>query len=53
MPGDTEHKVSFFTDLHLGQHQNSEKWHDVTYKWAQWYTNELKSKNIKTTKKRN
>ena len=47
MSTDTEHKVGFFTDLHLGVHQNSEKWHDVTYKWAQWYTAELKSKNIK------
>lgn len=47
MTEDTEHKVGFFTDLHLGQHQNSEKWHDVTYKWAKWYTAELKSKNIK------
>ena len=47
MPKNAEHKVGFFTDLHLGQHQNSEKWHDVTYKWAQWYTTELKSKNIK------
>ena len=44
---DAEHKVGFFTDIHLGQHQNSEKWHDVAYKWAQWYTRELKSKNIK------
>ena len=47
MPSNTEHKVGFFTDLHLGLHQNSEKWHDVTYKWAQWYTRELKTKKIK------
>ena len=40
------HKIGFFTDLHLGQHQNSEKWHDVAYKWAKWYTKELKSKKI-------
>ena len=44
---DTNNKVGFFTDLHIGMHQNSEKWHDVTYKWAQWFTKELKSKNIK------
>ena len=47
MSVDTEHKVGFFTDLHLGLHQNSEKWHDVTYKWAKWFTSELKRKKIK------
>jgi len=47
MPLDSTDKVSFFTDLHLGLHQNSEKWHDVTYKWAKWYTKELKRKKIK------
>ena len=28
----SEYKVGFFSDLHIGVHQNSEKWHDVTYK---------------------
>ena len=42
------HNVGFFTDLHIGVHQNSEKWHDVSYTWAKWFTEELKKKNIKT-----
>jgi len=47
MSKESDNKVGFFTDLHIGMHQNSEKWHDVTYKWAQWFTKELKSKDIK------
>ena len=43
----SEYKVGFFSDLHIGVHQNSEKWHDVTYKWAKWYVKELKQKKIK------
>ena len=39
------HNVGFFTDLHIGVHQNSEKWHDVSYTWAKWFTEELKKKN--------
>ena len=40
-------KIGFFTDLHIGVHQNNEKWLDVTYKWATWFTAELKKQNIK------
>tara|TARA_R100000315_G_C5228904_1_gene139852 strand:+ start:979 stop:2022 length:1044 start_codon:yes stop_codon:yes gene_type:complete len=40
-------KIAFFTDLHIGVHQNSEKWYDVAYEWAKWFTSDLKSKNIK------
>ena len=41
-----KYKVAFFTDLHIGVHQNNENWLDVTYKWAQWFTSELKKQNI-------
>jgi len=41
-----KYKIAFFTDLHIGVHQNSEKWLDVTYDWAKWFTSELKNKNI-------
>lgn len=44
--GDENYKVGFFSDLHIGVHQNSEKWHDVTYKWAEWYTSQLREKQI-------
>jgi DNA repair exonuclease SbcCD nuclease subunit len=41
-----KYKIAFFTDLHIGVHQNNENWLDVTYKWAEWFTLELKQKNI-------
>jgi len=41
-----KYKIAFFTDLHVGVHQNNERWLDVTYKWAEWFTSELKKKNI-------
>ena len=39
-------KVGFFSDLHIGIHQNSEKWHDVTFEWAKWFSSELKKQQI-------
>jgi len=39
-------KWAIFTDLHLGVHQNSSTWHNIALKWADWFTAELKSKNI-------
>ena len=39
-----KYKIAFFTDLHIGVHQNNERWLDVTYKWAKWFTSELKEK---------
>ncbi len=41
-----KYKIAFFTDLHIGVHQNNERWLDVTYKWAEWFTVELKKQNI-------
>jgi len=46
MSSDKNKKIGFFSDLHIGIHQNSEKWLDVTLQWAKWFTSELKSKNI-------
>lgn len=40
-------KIGFFTDLHIGVHQNNEKWFDVSYKWAEWFVSELKKQEIK------
>jgi len=39
-------KVAIFSDLHLGVHTNSSTWHDISLEWAQWYTAQLKSRNI-------
>lgn len=40
--------VGIFSDLHLGVHQNSSFWHDVSFKWADWFVNEMTKRNIDT-----
>jgi DNA repair exonuclease SbcCD nuclease subunit len=42
MPSNSNRKIGFFSDLHIGIHQNNEKWHDVAFEWAKWFTSELK-----------
>lgn len=39
-------RVAFFTDLHIGVHQNSDKWLDIAHSWAEWYIAELKKQDI-------
>lgn len=39
-------KVCCIADIHLGIHQNSIYWHDITVNWANWLCNELKQQNI-------
>ena len=34
-------KIAFFTDLHIGVHQNGEKWLNISRDWALWYRDEL------------
>ena len=34
------------SDIHIGVHQNSSQWHNITLEWARWLAAELKSKNI-------
>ena len=41
-------KIAIFSDLHLGVHINSPTWHEISYDWAKWYTNEIKEKDIDT-----
>jgi DNA repair exonuclease SbcCD nuclease subunit len=40
-------KYALFTDLHLGVHQNSITWHNIALEWADWFIQELKSKDVK------
>jgi len=40
-------KVAIFTDLHIGVHQNSSFWHDVTIEWAKWFKQEVDKRGIK------
>lgn len=39
-------KVAIFSDLHLGVHQNSPFWIETSIKWAKWFVEDLKKKNI-------
>ena len=38
-------KVAIFSDLHLGLYGNSEQWHEVALKWADWIVGELTTIN--------
>lgn len=40
--------TSFFTDLHLGVHQNSDKWLQVAEDWCDWYCTNLQKFNVHT-----
>lgn len=42
-----KNKICCISDIHIGVHQNSALWHDITIDWAKWLSKELKSKNIK------
>tara|TARA_R110002020_G_scaffold262737_2_gene477175 strand:+ start:5112 stop:6164 length:1053 start_codon:yes stop_codon:yes gene_type:complete len=39
-------KICCISDIHIGVHQNSAQWHDITLEWAKWLTTELESKGI-------
>ena len=39
-------KVCCISDVHIGVHQNSSLWHDITLKWAQWLADDLRSKDV-------
>ena len=39
-------KIAFFTDLHLGVHQNSDKWLNIALDWSNWYRSQLDENNI-------
>lgn len=39
-------RVCCISDVHIGVHQNSSLWHDITLEWAEWLVVELKSNDI-------
>jgi DNA repair exonuclease SbcCD nuclease subunit len=43
----SESKVAIFSDIHIGVHQNSKNWHDISLEWASWFIESIKEKNIK------
>jgi DNA repair exonuclease SbcCD nuclease subunit len=41
-------KVLFFSDLHLGVHQNSQTWHKICLDLAEWIDSVMKTKGLDT-----
>jgi DNA repair exonuclease SbcCD nuclease subunit len=39
-------EVCCISDIHIGVHQNTAMWHDITLNWAKWLKSELESKDI-------
>lgn len=42
----TNRRVCCVSDIHVGVHQNSSMWHDITLKWAGWLRDSLKSTGV-------
>ena len=40
-------RVAIFSDIHIGVHQNSKFWHDVSLEWAKWFVEDITKKGIK------
>ena len=40
-------QICCISDIHVGVHQNSNQWHNITLDWATWLRDELHAKNIK------
>lgn len=40
-------RVCCISDIHIGVHQNSSRWHDILMTWAHWLKSELSAKDIK------
>jgi DNA repair exonuclease SbcCD nuclease subunit len=38
-------KIAIFSDLHLGVHQNSDFWLDISHEWMKWFVNEIEKQN--------
>ena len=42
----TQNKICCISDIHVGVHQNSAMWLDITVSWAKWLRAELRKKRI-------
>lgn len=38
--------IAIFSDIHLGVHQNSDFWLDLSEKWVDWFVADIKSRGI-------
>lgn len=43
----TQDKICCVSDIHIGVHQNSSMWHNITINWARWLATDLRKHNIK------
>jgi DNA repair exonuclease SbcCD nuclease subunit len=39
-------RYALFTDLHIGVHQNSATWHEISLGWCNWFVEELRKEKI-------
>lgn len=39
-------KVAVISDLHLGVHSNSSRWHEIAREWVDWFAEDTRSKGI-------
>jgi len=39
--------VAIFSDIHIGVHRDSKFWHEITWKWAEWFIDDITRKGIK------
>lgn len=42
-----ESSICCISDIHIGVHQNSIEWHNITLQWAKWLRDDLNKKGIK------
>lgn len=38
--------IAIFSDLHVGIHQNDEKWHTICLNWLKWFNQSCKDNNV-------
>jgi DNA repair exonuclease SbcCD nuclease subunit len=43
----TNREVAIFSDIHIGVHHNSKFWHDVSFKWAEWFISDITKRGIR------
>lgn len=39
-------RICCISDIHIGVHQNSSMWHDISLQWAKWLRDELTKKGV-------
>lgn len=42
-----DERIAIVSDLHIGKHQNSERWHNISLKFIEYFKDKLEKDNIK------